>query len=145
MSVTPREKFRLACEEGYPLTKVITPTLRMKPIILLFTVLFFQNVICAQYETLILYYADEPIEIEIPEGKVLGVGTFTDIVGNRAFSLSLLKSGRETTVLASASFQAARENGTLMPFAGPAVLKVSSPLSRPSSTGLSMGSCRALI
>ena len=98
----------------------------MKPIILLFAILFFQNVTYAQYETLILYYADEPIEIEIPEGKVLEVGTFTDIVGNRAFSLSLLKSGRETTVLASASFQAARDNGTLMPFAGPAVLKVSS-------------------
>jgi hypothetical protein len=101
----------------------------MKPIILLFTVLFFQNVIYAQYETLILYYADEPLEIEIPEGKVLEVGTFTDIVGNRLFSLSLLKSGRETTVLASASFQVARDNGALMPFAGPAVLKVYSPLS----------------
>ena len=98
----------------------------MKPIILLFTVLFFQNVIYAQYETLIYQAADGPLEIEIPEGKVLEVGTFTYSGVNRECLLTLVKNGREIAVLVSASIQGTANNGALMPFAGPAVLKVSS-------------------
>jgi hypothetical protein len=98
----------------------------MKPIILLFTILFFQNVIYAQYETLIYQAADGPLEIEIPEGKVLEVGTFTHNGANRECFLTLVKSSREIAVLVSASILGTANNGALMPFAGPAVLKVSS-------------------
>jgi hypothetical protein len=98
----------------------------MKPIILLFTVLFFQNVIYAQYETLIYEAADGPLEIQIPEGKVLEVGTFTYSAINRECLLTLVKNGREIPILVSLFVSNYENDGVLMPFAGPAVLKVSS-------------------
>ena len=101
----------------------------MKPIILLFTILFFQNVIYAQYETLIYQAADGPLEIEIPEGKVLEVGTFTHSAIERDCFLTLVKSGREIPILVSLFISNHHNDGALMPFAGPAVLKVYSPLS----------------
>lgn len=95
----------------------------MKTVLLVATLILLHQTLPAQYETVLFESADETIQIEVPEGKVLEVRTFTHQAGSFS-QLTLEKDGRTRTVLSSAYYRDIRNNGVLCSFAGPAILRL---------------------
>lgn len=96
----------------------------MKTFLLVATFILLHKTLPAQYQTVLFTSTDEPLQIEIPEGKVVEIRTFIASSASGASTLALEKDGRTHTVLKSAYYEGVDNNPAFCSFAGPSVLRL---------------------